>query len=438
MNAGLNRIFGQLQDAGGELADGQLLARFLATRDESAFAVLVRRHGAMVLGVCRRILHDVHDAEDAFQACFLILARKAASVTRRESIGCWLHTVAHNTAVEAARANARRRARERQVKDMPHPTVAAVEPSCESVDWRPVLDHELGRLSEKCRAAVVLCDLEGRSQRQAARHLGISLSTLASRLARGRQLLAKRLKDRGVVVSASAMAALLVADAARAQVPAALTMSTARVATLVAAGQMAAGSTPAVLLMKGVMQMMLVKKLRLALGAIMFAAALGAVGFASRSGDQARAQEVVQVPLVKGDTFQVDTKPVSELEALRKEVALLRINNNVLLEKIGNLEAQLGQAHGPTVTWTNDRVISLDRVQAVDLAKTLRWTIKSLEYSGAPATTADLAKEVEAALKVFVDAKTPEEKRRAAATLEQVTQKLKDQVSPEGSAPQAK
>jgi len=425
MKEGLKKIFGQLQDAGGELTDGQLLARFLATRDEGAFAVLVRRHGAMVLGVCRRILRDAHDAEDAFQASFLILARKAASVTRRESIGCWLHAVAHNTAVEAARANARRRARERQVKDMPHPSVAAAQPSCESVDWRPLLDHELGRLSEKCRAAVVLCDLEGRSQRQAARLLGISLSTLASRLGRGRQLLAMRLKGRGVVASASAVAALLVADAAKAHVPATLVMSTARVAALVAAGQMAAGSTPAVLLMKGVMQMMLLKKLRLVLGAVMVAAALGAAGFASRPGDQARAQDVKRVYLADQDAVQVASKPVSELEALRKEVALLRINNNVLLEKIGNLETQLAQAHGPTATGVNDRVMAY-------------WTIKKREHPGAPESTPDLAKEVEAALKVFVEANSPEEKRRAAASLEQMTKKLRDQVGPETSAPLAK
>jgi hypothetical protein len=251
-------------------------------------------------------------------------------------------------------------------------------------------------------------------------------------------LLARRLKDRGVVVSASAVAALLVADAARAQVPATLVMSTARVAALVAAGQMAAGSAPAVLLMKGVMQMMLLKKLRLALGAVMLLAALGAVGFASRSGDQARAQDVLQVPLVRGDAVQVGAKPVSELEALRKEVALLRINNNVLLEKISNMETQLGHAQGATATWINDRVIALDQAQSVDLAKTLRWTIRSLETPGTPATTADLAKEVEAALKVFVEASTPEEKRKAAASLEQLTKKLQDHVSPETSAPQSK
>src|SRR5690349_15139761 len=157
MATGLRELLEHLQQSGGGLTDGQLLARFVATRDESSFAALVRRHGPMVLGVCRRVLRDLHDAEDAFQATFLVLACKAASVQKRESLSCWLHGVAYHTAQRAGTTLARRRARERPVDDMPHPLVAVPEPR----DWLPLLDRELGRLPEKYRAAIVLCDLEG-------------------------------------------------------------------------------------------------------------------------------------------------------------------------------------------------------------------------------------------------------------------------------------
>src|SRR5262249_53892979 len=154
---------------------------FLAGRDEAAFAALVRRHGPMVFGVCRRVLRHHHDAEDAFQAAFLVLARKAAGV-RHESLGSWLYTVAYHAALEARAVAARRRADERQVEEMPHPEVSPVEVQ----DWRPLLDRELHRLPQKYQAALVLCDLEGKSRKDAAGELGIPEGTLSSRLATAR------------------------------------------------------------------------------------------------------------------------------------------------------------------------------------------------------------------------------------------------------------
>jgi RNA polymerase sigma factor (sigma-70 family) len=162
---GLRKVLEQLHRAlpapGGQ-PDGDLLTHFIATRDEAAFAALVRRHGPMVLGVCRRLLRNDHDAEDAFQATFLVLARRAGSVLNRESVGSWLYGVACRTARQAAAANARRRARERQVENMPHPEVAPAE----AQDWLALLDQELSRLPEKYRAAVVLCDLGGCPRRE--------------------------------------------------------------------------------------------------------------------------------------------------------------------------------------------------------------------------------------------------------------------------------
>src|SRR5947209_12430177 len=150
------RKIGMLHSAGG-LTDGQLLEHFLTQREQAAFEALVRRHGPMVLGVCRRILANTHDAEDAFQATFVILVRKAASFTRRETVGNWLYGVAYRTALKARAAAARRRVKEMQGGQMRRHEVLPEE------DWeelQPLLDQELNRLADKYRDPVVLCDLQ--------------------------------------------------------------------------------------------------------------------------------------------------------------------------------------------------------------------------------------------------------------------------------------
>ena len=172
---------GALLRDGGGLTDGQLLDYYLSRREPAAFEALVRRHGPMVWGVCRRLLRRHHDAEDAFQATFLILFRKAASIMPREMVANWLHGVAYHTARKASATAARKSARERQVADMP-------EPQVEEDVWRdlqPLLDAELQRLPEIYRAAIVLCDLEGKTHKQAARQLNCPQGTLSARLARG-------------------------------------------------------------------------------------------------------------------------------------------------------------------------------------------------------------------------------------------------------------
>src|SRR5581483_9321050 len=184
MNEVIRRLrLSQGREGGAGPTDAELLERFLASRDETAFEALVRRHGPMVLGVCRRILRDSHDAEDAFQATFLVLVRKAASVVPREQLGNWLYGVAYRTALKARTARARRRRHERRAHALP-----AAAPAGESLDLRPLLDQHLERLPAAYRAAVVLCDLEGRTKREAARQLGVPEGTLSSRLARGRAL----------------------------------------------------------------------------------------------------------------------------------------------------------------------------------------------------------------------------------------------------------
>jgi RNA polymerase sigma factor (sigma-70 family) len=178
--------------------DGQLLGAFLASRDASSFAELVARFGPMVFAVCRRLTGHHHDAEDAFQAAFVVLAKKAATVSPREAVGNWLYGVAVRVAREARAVSARRRARE--VPAHPLPDVAQAAP--DSDDLAAVLHQELAELPEKFRALLVLCDLRGEAQVEVAARLGLPAGTVYSRLAKARQALAARLRKRGVAVVA--------------------------------------------------------------------------------------------------------------------------------------------------------------------------------------------------------------------------------------------
>src|SRR5262245_49362795 len=186
--------------------DGQLLESFVASRDEAAFSALVRRHGPMVWGVCRRTLHNHHDAEDAFQATFLVLVRRAGSIVPREMVGNWLYGVARQTALNARAMAGRRKERETQAIEVPDPPAPTQPLWC---DLRPLLDEELTQLPDRYRAVVVLCDLEGQSRSQAARQLGCPEGSVAGWLARARAMLAERLSQRGVALSAAALSASL-------------------------------------------------------------------------------------------------------------------------------------------------------------------------------------------------------------------------------------
>jgi RNA polymerase sigma factor (sigma-70 family) len=272
------------------LTDGQLLEHFLSQRDETAFELLVRRHGPMVLGVCRRVVGHVQDAEDAFQAVFMVLARKAASVWPRDLVGNWLYGVAHRTALDARARLSRRRHRERQVEHMPQPTVIS---DMEGLELHGILDEELSKLPDKYRAPIILCDLEGRSRKEAARQLHLLEGTLSSRLATARKALARRLARRGLGQSAGVVAAALAGKAASAAVSAAILHSTVKAAALVAAGQAVAGivSAPVMALSQGVIKTMLLNKLRivpvLMFGMLVGGWAVGLVGLPGAKGEPA-------------------------------------------------------------------------------------------------------------------------------------------------------
>jgi RNA polymerase sigma factor (sigma-70 family) len=253
-----------------------LLARFASRRDEAAFAALVRRHGPMVLGVCRRLLRDPHDADDAFQAAFLVLVHKARSLTRPGSLGPWLYGVAYRTALKARARAARRRLQERRAS-----APAPADPAEEVLrrDLRAVLDDELSRLPARYREPLVLCYLEGYTQDEAARRLGCPQKTVTTRLARGRARLRARLARRGLALSAGAAGAALSESAAPAAVPPPLANATHKAATLIAGGKAGpAVSADAVALTQGVLKAMGTTKWKAAAAVLLLTAAAVGVG----------------------------------------------------------------------------------------------------------------------------------------------------------------
>jgi RNA polymerase sigma factor (sigma-70 family) len=231
----------------GELADRELLERYLTSHDEVAFQAILHRHGAMVFRVCRRVLPAEQDAEDAFQATFLTLARQARTIRKQSSLASWLHGVAYRAALKAQARAARRRECEAGVE-----RPARTEAVLDDLSWkelRSLLDEELARLPDKLRAPLVLCYLEGQTQDEAAGQLGWTRITCRRNLERGRELLGRRLARRGVTLSAVLFAPLLSECAVNAAVPVTLLASTVTVGATASARvlALAEGLAPPVL-----------------------------------------------------------------------------------------------------------------------------------------------------------------------------------------------
>jgi RNA polymerase sigma factor (sigma-70 family) len=286
--ATLSAVIGRLVSAQARSgpADRQLLERFIAHKDEAAFAALVQRHGPMVLAVARNVLHHRQDAEDVFQATFLVLARKAASVRKRGSAGSWLHGVAYRLALKARTAAA---ARHRLESRAP---ARAPEESADDLTWRElsrILHEELDRLPDKYRAPLVLCYLQGLTQDQAAEHLGLPKGTLRGRLERGRLLLRGRLSRRGL-----APAVVLLADTTRptaAALAGPLVSTTARTAAAYVAGRAAGVSVPVAHMTEEVLRAMFITQLRSAAAVLLLAiglvaAAAGVLAARCENGDR--------------------------------------------------------------------------------------------------------------------------------------------------------
>jgi RNA polymerase sigma factor (sigma-70 family) len=250
---------------GAGLTDAQLLDDYVSRRDEAALEALVHRHGPMVWCVCRRVLDNQHDAEDAFQATFLVFVRKAASIASRELLAAWLHGVAYQTARKARATAFKRHTRERQVTEMPEPALEH-----EFIDdLQPLIDQELSQLSDKYRKVLILCDLEGKTRKDAARQLRCPEGTVASRLATARAMLAKRLARHGVTISGGALAAVLSQGTTSAGVPTSVVSSTIKAATLFAAGRTGAISVKVAALAEGVLKTMLFSKLKTAIAIVL-------------------------------------------------------------------------------------------------------------------------------------------------------------------------
>jgi RNA polymerase sigma factor (sigma-70 family) len=262
---------------GPALPDERLLERFVAQRDETAFGELMRRHGPMVFGVCRRVLSNTHAAEDAFQATFLVLARRAGAIARRELLANWLFGVAYRTALKARRTEARGARLQREIPDMASP-----EPAPESAwnELRPLLDRELAGLPDRYRQAMVLCYLQSKTLEEAALELGCSRGTVKGRLERARELLRSRMARRGIALSASALGVALAQEPLSAAVPTAFMDSTRRAAMLFAAGSAAAAAAPPVIeLTEGVLHTMFLTKLKNTIAVLACSAV--AAGFAT-------------------------------------------------------------------------------------------------------------------------------------------------------------
>jgi RNA polymerase sigma factor (sigma-70 family) len=325
----LNCVLRQLREATGEsgrAGDLQLLERFVTQRDDAAFGALLARHGAMVLGVCRRALRDPAAAEDAFQATFLVLVRRAASLGSGESLANWLYGVACRTAARAKAEATRRRAREAAALRPNAPSDPLGEISAREL--LAVVDEELSQLSPRYRSPLVLCYFEGLTRDEAARSCGWSLATFARRLRRGRELLKARLTRRGVGLPAALLPLVFAEGSASAALPAPLVHSTTAAAAAVAAGG-AVPSAGAAALAQGVLKTMSHSKLRIALVALLLGGVLG-TGFlvarmqaAAPPADPSRVSAVEGVPVPAGDDGRKPAEDAKKEDAKKAKAEAL-------------------------------------------------------------------------------------------------------------------
>jgi RNA polymerase sigma factor (sigma-70 family) len=405
-----------LYNEAGGLSDGQLLDSFVRCRDEAGFAALVRRHGTVVWGVCRRILSH-HDAEDAFQATFLVLARKAASVRRRETVVNWLYGVACRTAWAARRTNFRRAAREKQAKDMPHPSAPFQEAWQE---LRSVLDKELFALPDKLRWPVILCDLEGKTGKQAARQLRIPEGTLASRLRTARTMLAKRLTDHGITLSAGALVAVLAQNVASACPRAAVVSSTIKAAPLFAAGQAAAAtiiSANVAVLTEGVMHTMWLMKLKavVAVAVVMSFVATGVTVLTCRTvvGQNNKSATAEKPVEASAGSKQDPEKRKATLDKALDIAKAMEVTDEgqkiLLLASIGAAQARAGDKKGASKTLQ----LALALVEHVGVRDGVRkcYALSAIAFSQIVAEDLDGARKTLAAVKELQKTSALEEMR---------------------------
>ncbi len=324
----LRRLAGS--PSGGERSDEELLRRFALQKDEGAFATIVEKHGPMVFGVCRRILQNPHDAEDAFQAVFLVLVRKAGSLRQPAALTPWLYGVAYRTAIRA-----RAMANQRHFHETQAMSIQASKPIRESTtnDLKDMLDEEVNRLPAKYRSPVILCYMSGKTNEEAARQLGCASGTIFSRLSRAREMLRSRLTRKGITLSAAGLATALSETVTKAAVPPILIHGTVQSALIVAAGKGLAGgaiSASVFTLTKGVQQAMFMNTLKivLALGltaTVVVGACVGgylALGHNSSKDEKAPGQQATATDEKPGNKTKLLEDQKKKIEVRGDEVDL--------------------------------------------------------------------------------------------------------------------
>jgi cobalt-zinc-cadmium efflux system membrane fusion protein len=310
----------------GSLSDAQLLERFVSGRDEAAFEVLVWRHGGLVLSVCGRLLRHAEDREDAFQATFLALTRRARSIAKGAALGSWLYKVAYRVALRLRARAARDTARQRALA-LPEARIDGET----GIDWQPVLDEEINRLPEKYRTPVVLCYLEGKTTEEAAGQLGCARGTVCSRLAWARRRLRSRLSRRGLALSTAGLGMTLTPGTA----PAALVGATVRAAVLFASGE-AAGAVPgqAIVLAEGVLRAMIWTKLKATTAVLLLVGLLGiGAGLSTQNllADKAGAEEAPALVRGSGDGVRLPPDLSAKLGIRSAEVKARAVQPRVLV-----------------------------------------------------------------------------------------------------------
>jgi RNA polymerase sigma factor (sigma-70 family) len=358
-----------------DLTDGELLECFRHRRDEAAFAALLHRHGPLVLGVCHRLLHNPHDAEDAFQATFLLLLRRAHAIVKEGSVASWLHGVAHRVAVRLKDDNARRRRRERQAV---RPPAADLLQQVLWRDLRAMLDEEVLRLPARCREPFILCFLEGKTNAQAARLLGCPTGTVQSRLAHARELLRAGLSRRGLALSGGLLATMLPQPAAPAA-SVALVEATVRMARvpLTAEAGGAAVSARVFTLAEGALATMLPSKIKVAVAVVLIAGVLAAAAGAPAWIDQPDLKAPpAPVQTAKGDP----AGPADVRKALRDPDPQVRLKAALALTRAEELDEQ-------AITTLIELLAVLPPAQRRQAERALQQVAE--EWSPTPALTGD-------------------------------------------------
>jgi RNA polymerase sigma factor (sigma-70 family) len=448
------------RQATGLLSDQQLLERFLHERSEASFATLVARHGPMVLSVCRRILQHAQDAEDAFQATFLVLARKANSIRKQASLGSWLHGVAYHSA-ECLKAKARRRAAHERRWTVPPQGDAMGD-----ITWRElrsVLDDELAKLSEQHRAPLVLCYLEGRTQDEAAQQLGWSKNTFRRRLQSARDALGRRLTRRGVTLSASLSASLPADAAVQAALPPLLASTTVRAGMAAATGQatgtlvsvqasaLVEGGAGSLLTKKASLAVVVLASLILSVGGLLAHRAIHGPSFAEAptappalQSQSARSVNKERAIEIKGRVFDPDGKPFAGAtvyfvpNAARKRADLKvrtptdkngRFRLTVAAADVASDARLLAVAPGHGPDWTD---VSKENETVLRLVKDdvpLRGRVIDLEGQPIAGVTVEvglLAKPVDGDLTPWLEIKTKKSRDRRRAEMKYLWPALLD------------